>query len=335
MTKLHTIIMSFVIILTIPYIGHSDLNRMQSFHLEKGWNAIFLEINPEEKDTDKVFSSLAIDQVATFYPQSTSVQYIKDPSENWKHEGWLKWVPPDSPYAFLKNLYHLHAAQAYLIHASETIVWQVKGEATFSHPRWRPNSFNLTGFYIDPDNPPSFATYFENSKAHAHLLIYDLINNQWKKITDPQTHFIQSGKAYWVYCQGESDYMGPLDITLPMEDALAFHLFSSRLRIDLKNTTEFPITCQFESIAGLNNEPNVSLSLRSSHAVQNVISDDLSNNSQQTLESEQQKTLYFEVRRDRMQTGTYHSLLKLRGGGSCFYIPVSAIVIDKVSNSYK
>jgi len=119
---------------------------------------------------------------------------------------------------FLKNLFRIHSGQAYLIHATEDAAWQIQGQSHFSRPKWCANSFNLIGFCIDPNDMPTFAQYFAYSKAHENLLVYELKNNKWNKVSNLEEHFIESGKAYWVYCRGESDYMGPLDITLPLGD---------------------------------------------------------------------------------------------------------------------
>ena len=68
-----------------PIIVQADLNRIQTIQLSKGWNAVYLEVDPEVHDPDKVFENLPVDLVATFYGQISSIQYIEDPGEgNWK-----------------------------------------------------------------------------------------------------------------------------------------------------------------------------------------------------------------------------------------------------------
>ena len=323
-----------LIMMLVPGILLADHNRNQTIQLKKGWNAVYLEVDPEVHDPDNAFANLPVDLIATFYGQISSIQYINDPDEgNWKTDGWHKWIRPDAPDAFLKNLYRIHAGQSYLIHATEDAVWQIKGESSFSRPKWKPNSFNLIGFSIDPNDKPTFAQYFTNSDAHENLLVYDLIDNHWNKISDLYASMIEPGKAYWIYCKGESDFMGPLDITLPLgDDALDYQATGSTLRIFMKNDSDVPVTYDLNPIPGLDNSALVSLSMELRYAVKTIVLDDIISDPNKTLESGQVKTIYLTVRRDRMDIGTYSNLLELTGGGSRFYIPVSAIVKNKIGN---
>lgn len=319
-------------IMLLPCIVLADLNRIQTIPLNKGWNAVYLEVDPEVNDPDQIFENLPVDQVATFYGQISSIQYIEDPGEgNWKTEGWHKWIKPDAPDAFLKNLYRIHANQAYLIHATENTAWQIKGESNFSRPKWRPNSFNFIGFSIDPNEMPTFLQFFAYSKAHENLLVYELTDNCWNKVTDLNDHFIKPGTAYWVYCKGESDFMGPLDVTLPLGgDQLDFQTTGTTLRLFMKNDSDLPITYDLNSLPGLDNGKIVSLSQELRYATKTVVLDDINSDPTTTLEPEQMKTIYLTVRRDRMDIGTFENLLELSGGGLRFYIPVIAVVKNKV-----
>jgi len=97
---------SFLIIcmMLIPGIVLADHIRNQTIQLNKGWNVVYLEVDPEVYDPDKAFENLPVDLVATFYGQVSSIQYIEDPGEtNWKTYGWHKWMKPDAPDAFLKG----------------------------------------------------------------------------------------------------------------------------------------------------------------------------------------------------------------------------------------
>jgi len=323
------------IMIFIPGITKADINRIQTIQLFKGWNAVYLEVDPDLHNPDEAFANLPVDQVTTFYGQVSSVQYIEDPGEsNWKREGWHKWMRSDAEDAFLKNLFRIHSGQAYLIHATEDAVWQIKGQAYFFRPKWRANSFNLIGFCIDPNDMPTFAQYFAYSKAHENLIVYELKENKWNKVSNLEEHFIESGKAYWVYCRGESDYMGPLDITLPLgDDSLNYLTTGSTLRIFMKNQSDVPIDYYLKSVPGLDNGGMVSLSMELRYAVETILLDDISSDPDNTLESGQLKTIYLTVRRDRMEIGSYNNLLELSGGGSRFFIPVSTIVKNKIGSN--
>lgn len=316
------------VLVLFPFICRADWTRTQTIQLQKGWNAVFLEVDPAVDDPDEVFAGLPVDLVATFYGRASSIQYIKDPDEaDWKREGWHKWLPPDAPDAFLKNLYRLHANQGYLIRATEAVTWEIVGNAHFSRPRWRPNSFNFTGFFVDPDDKPTFSEFFANSKAHGNSITYYLMDNHWHEVTNPASHIVEPGRAYWVYCRGESDFMGPLDITLPLSgDRLDFQALASTLRIYLKNKSDVPINAQPASLPGKDNGPLVAMSMELRTAIATTLLDDWTANPYGEIEAGAGQTFYLTVRRDRMAAGDYASLLQLTGGGARFFIPVAATV---------
>ena len=78
----------------------------QSITLQPGWNAIWLEVQPENKATSAVFSNLPVASVWTRAERLSAVDFIQDPSEQVFNEaGWLGWFPPARPEAFLGNLF--------------------------------------------------------------------------------------------------------------------------------------------------------------------------------------------------------------------------------------
>ena len=51
----------------------------QTIHLNTGWNAIFLEVFPDEPNPDFLFKDTPITQVLTIFAKDSSVQFIEDP----------------------------------------------------------------------------------------------------------------------------------------------------------------------------------------------------------------------------------------------------------------
>ena len=125
--------------------------------------------------------------------------------------------------------------------------------------------------------------------------------------------------------------MGQLDVTLPLGgDKLDFQTTGTTLRLFMKNESDLPITYDLKLIPGLDNGEIISLSKELRYASKTVVLDDINSDPTTTLEPEQMKTIYLTVRRDRMDIGTFEYLLELSGGGLRFYIPVIAVVKNKV-----
>jgi hypothetical protein len=205
----------FLAVSTFPFAVSADLRRVQAIELTKGWNAVFLEIVPDDPSPDAVFAQTPIAMAATYYPKNSSVSFIQDPDEKpWKKEGWSQWVPAGRPEAIINDLFSLQSNQAYLLYCAEDYVLYISGSSDFKLPDWKPDSFNFTGFYVDQDDPPTFSQYFDGSDAHDRR-IYRLVNDQWKIVGYPKTDKIRSGEAYWIWCEGPSDYPGPLQIDIP------------------------------------------------------------------------------------------------------------------------
>jgi len=66
----------FMIITCIPAMGISDVSITQTIHLKTGWNAIFVEVLPDESDPDILFENSPITQVLAFLPDKPSIQFI-------------------------------------------------------------------------------------------------------------------------------------------------------------------------------------------------------------------------------------------------------------------
>jgi len=234
------------IILIILIATHAKASQItQTIKLSTGWNAVFIEIAPIHPKPDILFKDLPVDQVFTYHTQKTSVQFIQEPDEiEFNKDGWNRWVPAQQNDAFLNNIFNIFPGQAYLIHATNDHIWQLTGNAHLTKQVWQPDSFNLKGFYVNPEAPPTFASYFQYSQAHASLTVFSLINSHWQQITDIENTPIESGKAYWIYSKGGSDYNGPLKIDL--SSTLNFNIEKLSSNIHCFNRTQNPLEVQFQ-----------------------------------------------------------------------------------------
>lgn len=225
----------------------------QTFTLRQGWNAIQVQIEPGDTNPRAVFTNTPVDKVATYFPNATPVEFIQDPaSQPWKQPGWRAWFAPSLPESVVSDLYSINAGQCYLVHASAATTVTVQGTVTYRRTRWRADSFNFVGFAVDPAAPPTFGAWFAGSSAHQSTtrnLIYRLdTNDRWVPVAQPSSTPIQPNAAYWVFCQGASEYQGPLDVAVPrgVQGHLDFGDVTDSLALKLANNVAHPLAVTLE-----------------------------------------------------------------------------------------
>ncbi len=198
----------------------------QSFLLQPGWNAVFLEVSPENRSVEAAFAGIPVASVWTWAPGDNTVQFIQNPDEDLNlTSGWLGYFPRPRPEAFLTNLFILQANRAYLIKLDGTqpVTWNVTGVPLLRSMKWIPDSFNLIGFHVDPQRPPTFGSYFADRSALEGQPIYRLENGGvWTLVEQPYSNTITPGEAYWVYCDGTTDFDGPMEVSVEWGDRLDF-----------------------------------------------------------------------------------------------------------------
>lgn len=211
----------------------------QSINLQPGWNAVYLEVQPDSKAPATVFKDLPVESVWTWYDRNSSVEFIRDPSEGlWAQPGWSVYTTSPEKAAAI-NLFAIFANRAYLIKlgGTQNVTWTVTGTPATGTTNWTPNSFNLTGFHVNPAAPPSFTTYLSSSPSHKDQAVYRLsTQGAWELIANPAATAIKSGEAYWVYCSGASTYQGPLTVHA-LGGAIDFGKTSAKSSITLTNNT--------------------------------------------------------------------------------------------------
>jgi hypothetical protein len=305
------------IILTLlfiaSYLPAQATQIPQTIPLTKGWNAIFITISPPQPDPNLLFQNLPINQVFTYHPQKSSVQFIQEPDEiDIKQTGWSRWVPSDQPDAFLNSIFQILAGQAYLIHSTQDYTWTFTGKPIYKKHIWQPNSFNLKGFYVNPDQPPTFASYFEDSTAHSQTVVYSLMNNHWQQLTDLETNLIDSGKAYWIYSKGGSTFNGPLNIDL--STALKFNIENQTEKISFDNLTQNSLEITIEHI----NHHQCPFYLTDQRYYQPITT--ISKN----ILPKSKETINIGIRSGEISASLCESVLKVfDDAGSLFYIPMS------------
>ncbi len=195
---------------------HADTIRTQIVNLHKGWNAVYLQVNPTNATPSACFQGTPVTIAALYAGNGSSVQYVQDPTTSTitQNNGWTVWYAPSRPDAFLTSFFALNANNAYLLYSQSDFVWSVTGTAVVGSVTWKPNSFNLAGFCLDDLSPPTFDQFFSASPAHRPYRIYRLVSDQWVQVANAQTTPMLSGEACWIYCVGSSAYQGPLTVQL-------------------------------------------------------------------------------------------------------------------------
>ena len=235
--------------------------RTQTILLQPGWNAVFLEVNPADVGPAAVFANTPIDIVAAHYHRTSPAQSLTNLGVNpLRKGGWLVWYAAERDDAFLTTLYAIYGWQSYLIHSKAAFAWNVKGRVEIPEVRWQPDAYNLVGFSVDALAPPTFAEFFAGSPAHRHNRIYRLVQGQWRQVTDPDAETMRSGDAFWIYCQGASQYQGPLVVETTTRHGLL--LGGEVESVTLRNRAGHPITTTVEHVVAGTHPVPISIVIR-------------------------------------------------------------------------
>ncbi len=221
----------------------------QEITLNPGWNAVFVELQPENNRTESVFSGVPVKSVWAWNERFSSVQYVRDPNTLVPEQPeWLTFYPASSPNGFLTNLFAIQGGKAYLVEmdGDQPVTITLEGQLMLREPVWLSNSFNLVGFHLDSQNATTFADYFAPSSAHAGKDMYTLnAVGEWVKIVNPASEPMRRGAAYWVYCEGQSSYGGPLGVDLQIGRGLDYGHIVEEQMLKLTNSTDQPKTVTF------------------------------------------------------------------------------------------
>jgi len=187
--------------------------RVQTVALEKGWNAVWLEVQPVDPSPADVFADASVDLVAGYAKPASEAQFVKNTAVNLQTlSGWNVWYAPHRADAPLSRLQQMSADMGYLVHALEPAVVTVRGTVTGAPFRWTPNRFNLAGFTVAAQGGPTFRQFFQGSAAHNHNKVYRLANGIWRQVLNTDAEAFRPGEAFWIFCNGASDFQGPLSV---------------------------------------------------------------------------------------------------------------------------
>lgn len=221
----------------LPMKGWATALTTQTISLQPGWNSIFVALEPDDGNSSttqddsisRVFNLPEITMVWSLPDAPTTIQYIVQPAEiDVGIPDWRVYIPAGQPSSALTNLHGVSAGRVYLVKLSGTAArtLMVQGRPVFKHLEWKPESFNLVGFYAHP-TPAQQVTFadFLSIPTGSNPAIYQLSNGIWQLIT--KNALVEPGKGYWIYNDGTLKLSGPLDVGPAWQNGLSFSQFSS------------------------------------------------------------------------------------------------------------
>jgi hypothetical protein len=214
----------------------------QTIQLHGGWNAVFVEVQPEPASCDAVLAGLPVESAWAFNRQHQAVQFIQDPSNLAPgNPDWLTWLPTNSPAASSSSLFAFEARRAYLVklpNNAGSVSWSLKGRPVLKPIEWLQHSLNLVGFAVAPSGGPSFQNFFATSPAHAGQPIFRLnAQGQWIKVTAPASTFVNPGEAYWIGCASPSTFSGPLAVDTGFRSGLPYGGTQVEMTLRIRNAS--------------------------------------------------------------------------------------------------
>ena len=231
------------------FCGHAHAQwTTRTFSLNPGWNAVFLNVEPEPNDCATVFSGVPIDSVWYWSSERSTVQFVRDPSKIMPNDpDWRAYFPDTSIARAATTLRVLRGNRPYMIKLGGTapVNWAVRGKPSMHALTWLPNSYNLVGFQTDPAGAPTFQKLFAGSTAHAGQPVFRLRQNtqSWEQVTAPASEKPDPGEALWVWTSGASTYQGPLRVESASHGDIDFGRAATELRVNAWNDTAAAKTC--------------------------------------------------------------------------------------------
>ncbi len=211
----------------------------QTLSLRQGWTAVFLEVQPNPGDCDTIFAGKPIESVWFWNNSFSTVQYIADPNSLLPGQpDWLAWLPPTSTNRLAANLFSLLGGRPYLIKATVPTTLTVRGQPLIRSMDWRADSFNLAGFYVSSNSPPTFQSFFAPSPAHTGQPVFRLnASGAWAQVISPSSTSLSPGESFWVHCAGASSYPGFFKITFEQGRSLDYGRTLIEQTLRIKNTS--------------------------------------------------------------------------------------------------
>lgn len=229
-----------VVALTLPGLLHAQWVQ-QTISLKPGWNAVFLEVDPDPQQCDVLFSGLPVESVWDFNRSVNSPQFVQDASTLLPNTAaWLCWFAPTHPLAPQSSLFSLRDGRPYLIKLatnSAPMDWIVTGKPSLRRTTWQEGGVNFVGFRVGAQGP-TFQSLFLGEAGLTGQPIYTLSNNgTWGAITNVSSARPIAGQAYWVRCRLPAQRAGTILVDAGSRRGLTFDGAITEQILRIRNST--------------------------------------------------------------------------------------------------
>ncbi len=246
------LVTALLVAFSLAGVARGEPTVTQTFTLYPGWNPVFLSVQPDPDEPAAVFEGVPVESVWAYSARLSSAEFIQDPDEGvWSQPGWHAYFPEGRPDAFLTGLHAIVGNRAYLVKlgGTETVTWTVTGRPQVPRIRWEPDSYNLVGFPVDPEDPPTLGGFLSASAAHAGQPVYR-IGEQGVWVPMAPSDLLRAGVAYWVYCEGGSDFVSPLVVEADPGRGLDFGATVDQQVLPIRNLGDGAATVTLGTLSG-------------------------------------------------------------------------------------
>lgn len=215
----------------------------QSLTLHPGWNAVFLEVQPDDNSCEAVFDGLPVKSVWQWARKQQIQQFVQNPNELLpKSPDWQIYFPKTEQRAFLTDLFAVYAGTPYLIEldSPEDVTWVLNGRVSTAKVNWLPKSFNFAGFYLDPAVKAKFKDFLSYDPALAGQAVYKVTPDGKTAMVDTATETLEKGQAYWIYANAATSYAGPFSASVETGKSLDFQSDFTQGALLISNATGEP-----------------------------------------------------------------------------------------------
>lgn len=226
---------------------------VQTVTLTKGWNAIYLEVEPDDPRCEAVFADWPVESVSLYNMARVAELYAENPDEPLnKAAEFLTWVP--GLPAGANSLNSVIAGQSYLLYATAGGQRALTGRPAVPRIDWIPgtNACNLVGFR--QDGSATFGGFlagagFDITKLSVYFVFSINGTNSLKSSLHPIPIFnglntvpIEKGRAYFIGCDKVSSFSGPVKVSPAGTGGIFFPSNSVYQTLRMKNENGAPLS---------------------------------------------------------------------------------------------
>lgn len=223
---------------------------VQTVTLAKGWNAVYLQVEPEDTRCEAVFADWPVASVSLYNMEQVFARFTDSPDEPLNRDDeFLTWVP--GLPAGANDLNRVIAGQSYLIFATTSSQRVVTGRPSVPRINWVPstNACNLVGFC--QKESAQFGSFLAG--AGFDLTKMSVLSVGGTNAVKPtllsvgafgglNTAPIEQGKAYFIACDKVSSFSGPVKVSPAGTSGIYFPTNSAYQTLRMKNEHNAPLS---------------------------------------------------------------------------------------------